>query len=541
MAIRDNLRKGLRGVAGLGREVVSSRAQALAEWTEQRQHDRIASEIDERLAKAAADAQRRGATGGHDIHDPARDPKSLAYNPYDVVAAVDHRERPSSMTYGAMEMIGRSVPVIADIVNVRTNQVKMFCAIPEDKYSPGFRVRHIDWRNTTPTRQQRARATELEEVLLHTGYHDPEVPDDSTPLGAFAQMFLHDSLHYDQGNFEIVPDAKGRPSYFTCVDASTVRLLDASQRPINDVYAVQVIDGAIITDFQRSELAFCIRNPRSSVLSHGYGISEIETLVKEITGFLYGMEYNRKAFTNGSTTKGILNFKGGTMPEKQLQAFRRHWYAQVAGVSNAWRTPITNAEDLQWINLQMSNRDMEYSAWMDFLIKIACARYLIAPEEVNFTYGNAGQAQAMGQAPIEEKLKASRDLGLRPLVRWFFDQLNRNFIQRIDPEYEAVAVGLDDKGREAEADLLEKQTRVFLTVDEARGRMELPAMGEDNGGNVILNATWLQFMQQKMMMEGGLDADDLPGSAPPGVPTPPTAKPDSEPTKPSAPADNGED
>lgn len=499
MGFQDDLRKGLSNAFRLGRATALDGAAALADWTEEQHRARAARELDATLAKAAAEAKRRGATGDHDLHDPRRDPKSIAYNPFDAVSAVSHRERPSALTYQAMETIGRSVPVIADIVNVRTNQVKMFCAIPEDRYSPGFRVRHVNWRNSTPTAKQKAKAAELEEVLLHTGYHDPQVPDDSTPLGEFAQMFLHDSLHFDQGNFEIVPDRKGRPSYITCVDASTIRLLDAAHRSSGDPYAVQVVDGSIVTDFTAQELAFCVRNPRSSIHSHGYGTSEIETLVKEITGFLYGMEYNRKAFTNGSTTKGILNFKGGGMPEKQLQAFRRHWYAQVAGVSNAWRTPITSAEDLQWINLQMSNRDMEYSAWMDFLIKIACARYLIAPEEVNFTYGNAGQAQAMGQAPIEEKLKASRDLGLRPLVRWFFDQMNRNFIQRIDPEYEAVPVGLDEKGREAEAELLEKQTRVFLTVDEAREHMELPPLGEDKGGDVILNPTWLQYQQQKVM------------------------------------------
>jgi hypothetical protein len=139
---------------------------------------------------------------------------------------------------------------------------------------------------------------------------------------------------------------------------------------------------------------------------------------------------------------------------------------------------------------------------MDFLIKIVCARYQIAPEEVNFSYGNTGQSQAMGQAPIEEKLKASRDLGLRPLVRWFFEQLNRYFLQRVNPDFEAVPVGLDAKGYEAEMDLIAKMQTNYLTIDEARAIVEREPLGEAKGGEVILNPTWLQWKQGQ---DGGGD------------------------------------
>ena len=247
----------------------------------------------------------------------------------------------------------------------------------------------------------------------------------------------------------------------------------------------------------------------SGIRTYGYGESELETLVREITGFLWGIEYNRKFFSQGSSTKGILNFKGA-MPEKQLQAFRRQWYAMVSGVANSWRTPIVNADDLQWISLQMNNRDMEYSAWIDFLIKVCCARYLIAPEEVNFSYGNTGQAAAMGGTSTEEKLKASKDLGLRPLVQWFFECLNRHFVQRIHPDYEVVPVGLDDKGVEGETALLKDQTTVWMTVDEARkavGEQPLP----DGLGECLLNPTWVQYASSKQMAaQGG------PDGGPPG-------------------------
>ena len=325
-------------------------------------------------------------------------------------------------------------------------------------------------------------------------------------LMTFGRMFIEDSLAFDQAVFEVVPDKAGRPSYIVPVDSTTIRLIDPGVRDPGDPFAVQVINGSILTDFTPDELAFCVRNPRSGIKSYGYGLSEIETLVREITGFLWGMEYNRRFFTQGSAAKGILNFKG-LIPRPQLRAFRRQWYSMVSGVSNAWRTPITNADELQWINMQLTNRDMEYSQWMDFLIKIVCARFQIAPEEVNFSYGNTNQNATMGGTNTEEKLAASRDLGLRPLVQWFFRMLNRHFLQKIDPEFEVVPVGLDASGESAETELLTKQVSSFITVDEARQRRNMEPLGEDMGGDLVLNPQWIQWYTTKQ----GMDMMNGPG------------------------------
>ena len=482
---------------------ISRGVAATNQWADDRADQRKMNDIDDRISKAAAGAKATGKNGNHaltpDLNGaPARDPKAIHFDPFDLVAAMGFRERPTGMTFSSMEMVGRGMPVVADVVQTRVKQIQMFCELPEDRYSSGFRVRKID-RTKSMTKKEEATARELEQIILHTGHYDLERPQDSVMLSAFCAQFMSDSLIFDQATFEVVPDRKGRPSYFTIVDPSTIRLIDPGVRSKGDPFAVQVINGAIAESFLEDELAFCIRNPRSGIRSFGYGTAEIETLVREITGLLWGMDYNRRFFSQGSATKGVLNFKG-TIPDKHLQAFRRQWYSMVSGVSNAWRTPITNADELQWINMQMSNRDMEYSAWIDFLIKIVCARYNIATEEVNFSYGNTGQSQAMGSAPIEEKLQASKDLGLRPLIRWFFRMLNMHFLQRLAPEYEVIPWGMDEKGIEAETELLAKQTKFLITVNEARERAEMPPLPGDLG-DVILDPTWLQYVQAKEAAE----------------------------------------
>ena len=502
MGWQNDLRRGLSAAQSAATEVLRDGVAGVESWASERADNRRMADFDDRMAKAAAQAK---AAGNDGTHAPSRDPKAVTFDPFDLVSLMGYREKPSELTYSAMESIANGVPVIADAIRVRATQVQTFCQRPEDRHAPGFKVRPKD-RNAKVTKKVEARCLELEEVILNCGWQREGT--DNVGLREFCGMFVKDSLAFDQACFEVVPDRKGDPSYIAIVDPTTVRLLDPiAVEKDDDPFAVQVVQGMIVSDFTERELAFCVRHPRSGIKSYGYGQSEVETLVREITGFLWGIEYNRRFFSQGSATKGILNLKG-TIPDKHLQAFRRQWYAQVAGVNNAWRTPITNAEEIQWVSMQMSNKDMEMSAWMDFLIKIVCARFQIAPEEINFSYGNTGQSAAMGNVSVEEKIKASRDLGLRPLVQFFFDSLNLHFLSRIDPNYEVVPVNLDSKGADAELDMLQKQQKLYLTVNEAREQVGLEPL-EDKLGEVILDPTWLQWAQtQDMGDEGEFDDEE---------------------------------
>lgn len=505
MGFRDDLLRVAQAALKVGAARAQSAANVAADWMDQQASGARVSELDTRLEKAANAAARAGNDGSHDFDEA----KAIRFDPFDLVAIMGYRERPTPLSYAVLEAIGSTVPPVADIVKTRINQCVMFMQPPENRHATGFEVRLRD-RGAKVSRKSEKRAIELSKIILNCGLPEPDRTEhENVPLVDFGRMAIRDTLIFDQWAFEVVPDRGGRPAYIAMVDPTTVRLVDRALRQPGDPYAVQVINGAIVTDFTQEELAFCIRNPRSGIRAYGYGQSEVETLVREITGFLWAGEYNRRFFTQGSATKGILNFRG-VVPDKHLQAFRRQWYAMVAGVGNAWRTPITNAEEIQWINMQMSNRDMEYSAWMDFLIKVCCARFQIAPEEINFQYGNAGQAGAMGQAPVEEKIKASKDNGLRPLVRFFWDQMNRHFLWRLDPDFEAVPVGLDDKGEELEATLLQQYSRFALTVDEVReelGREPLP----DKKGEIVLDPTWFQNASQ-------IDAQNNPQSGGGGMP-----------------------
>jgi len=163
---------------------------------------------------------------------------------------------------------------------------------------------------------------------------------------------------------------------------------------------VEMYDLSVNSDFH----AFSV----DGVVVHN---SEIEMMITTITSHMNAEAYNRKFFTQGSITKGIMAFEGSVPPD-QLESFRRQWYQQVTGISNAWRTPIMSLgkdTKLNWIDLHNTNREMEYGKWLDYTIKTICSVYQMDPIEIGFDIskqgsGEKGSSGGLGQGSSQEKI-----------------------------------------------------------------------------------------------------------------------------------------
>ena len=238
--------------------------------------------------------------------------------------------------------------------------------------------------------------------------------------------------------------------------------------------------------------------------------------------------------SQGSIAKGLLNIKG-PMPERQLSAFRRQWYQMVAGVENAWRTPIVNAEDLEWIDLNKSNRDMEFTAWLDFLIKIACSIFSMDPIEVNFKFGGQGQ-KAMFEAANKVKIVESKAKGLQPLLKFIANIFNENVIWPNTDDFAVEFTGLSPMTPKELADLETQKVRTYMLIDEIRAMHDLTPLA-DGLGQVINDPNWMEarrelLLQDQLAAEAGQsatppsDGDGKTGTADPGAaqPRPPITK-----------------
>jgi hypothetical protein len=437
-----------------------------------------------------------------------QDPRALLWDPFALIDQLGYRDRPSGMTYATLRELAKRVPTFGAYLQTRLTQISAFCQLQADPRDAGMGVVLRD-REKSPTPIERKRCRELEDWLLQTG--SSWQPGRDT-FRTFIKKIARDSLVLDQATFEVVRNRKGDPAEFYAIDAGTVRIADVppgadSSNDPNQVKFVQVYDEIVIGEFAGRDLCFGVRNPRTDIRANGYGLAELEILINVVTSTLWSLEYNKRQFSQGFMgAGGILNFKGA-VPDAKVDSFRRQWKMMVSGVNNAHRVPMTNVDELQWIDMGKSNRDMEFAQWLDFLIKITCAVCQFDPAEMNFNYGNSGQTSQMGGSNNPSaKIEISQDRGLKPLLKDLAYWVNQYLIWPLAPDFELEFMGLDDQSAEESIKLAETESRFKKTVDEIRAEDDLPPL-PDGAGEVILNPTWLQAKQQaSMAAQGGMGA-----------------------------------
>ncbi len=470
--------------------------------------------------------------------DPEHALKANLTDPLSLQYALGYKDRRHSLSYDILKRIPGQLSIIGAILQTRCNQVASFCQPYRREGSIGYIIQHKDPTHET-TKSEAEFIKMLEEFIYRCGRPDknPHTQlDYRDDFETFLKKIVRDSLMYDQLCFEVVPDRKGLPYEFVAVDASTIRIasnpedfmadqtklmnhqpqfLRQDHHPYKTLSLlsrkhlqlkageipafIQLTNGQIDNVFTSEEMAFGVRNPRTDIYIQGYGYGELEQLLTIITAHLNAEEYNRRFFTQGSAPKGILNFKGDNLSPEQLENIQRQWRMNVEGVHNAWRTPIFQSEQgVDWVPLSQSNREMEYGQWMEYLVKITCAVFLIDPSEVNFDMHGGVQQTPLFEASQEWKLKASRDRGLKPLLRFIARMINKHIIEPIDDAYTFSFVGLDELTEQEKHELRKEEVSSYKTLNEVRIKENLPAI---KGGDFPMNPAFFQAQQLLMQQE----------------------------------------
>lgn len=449
-------------------------------------------------------------------------PKGYYADPFSMMENVGlgYRENPMQVTYTTLRRMNEGNTLLGAITNTRTNQVFSFCREQENKYSVGHlvRLKGLDNRNRRLTNGERDRKKKIEHYLQNMGESESITRD---PFSEAMKKLVRDSLTYDQMNFENQWSRGGQLKQSIVTDASTIRIADQSktnprglplskeEEKTRHMYA-QLLNGEVVANFTAREMAFCIRNPRSSLRVGGYGFPEAQMLMLTVTAHIWAEEWNRRAFSQGSTIKGVLNMKGA-IDRQKYDAFKRQWMNQVGGILNAWKTPIMNSDGIEFVPMQMSNTEMGYQMWIEYLVKMACAIYQMDPTEINFDLrGSAGAGQPTFMSGNEAQQKMSKDRGLKPLLRFFEDSLNRNIINHIDPGFELAFVGLDAKSEAEAIELRQKQGMTHYTINELRALDDMDPIKE---GQIVANPTYTSWLQnQAMQQQQGGGAGGMPGA-----------------------------
>jgi hypothetical protein len=423
-------------------------------------------------------------------------------------------------TYGLDFQTMRSMcrfPLVGAIIGRRVQQISEFATCPETPWSIGTLIKMRDPKAKV-TRAAEKKMRELEQLVFAMGGRHGNGGYDR-----WLRMFSRDSWQFDQAVSEKIRTRKGEVVGFKAIDASTIRRAKPSPAALNrgrlkpqDRGFVQMVQQKIVATWKEEEIVWGIRRPRTNMRTYGYGYPELEELINVVTWLLNASTYNGVAFTNGMHASTILLVKSAMEPQK-FRAFQRYVRAMLTGPRNALKTPFVRLdpdkdEDIKAVNLSGNPQDLMWKEFMHFWLKVLTGVFLMDPAELGFLYGPEGQKSSLSAQGPGDRIKYSKETGLRPMVRLVETILNEQFVWERDPDFRCVLQGLDVLTQQERLDLDIKKLGNFAKVNEIRSNWDLEEI-DSPAADMILNQVYWQAAQQAAMEEQG--GEEYGGEGPP--------------------------
>ncbi len=457
-------------------------------------------------------------------------PKALISFDNEEIVDQGYRERNTTVSFDILRTMAMRDSIVACILFTRSNQIRTFGQPQPDKYSHGFKI-VLRNEEAQPTAEDKEQIDLLEKWILNTGSTDDRPEKYKRTFSEFLTLIVRDILTYDQVSIELVPARDGSLCYFVPVSSGSIRFASKNFDYRNDKFIydldnspnvqrivdsekghedqqydyLQVFKGRIIRGFYHDEMIFRMMNPTNELDANGYSIGPLETLANIVSYHLYAEAHNKLFFVQGFASRGIIHIEG-EIPPQQLEAFRKEWREQISGATNSFRTPVWAGAKINWIPLSESNRDMEWANWIDYLIKIMCSIYSIAPQEINFD-NTRNHSSALGDSGRRNDiiLKDSKDRGLNPLLKFIESIVNEDLIKKFDEsiyeKYKFVFCGLDAESKGEELERQEKEVKIYKTVNEIRAEHDLAPI---DAGDILLDPNYLKFYMGDTSGSSGL-------------------------------------
>jgi hypothetical protein len=452
---------------------------------------------------------------------PQPDIKSILWNPSEIgFTGKGYRDPNNGVTFNTLNRMG-DIFIIKAVINTRIEQVQNFLKYSNDDQKPGYKIRYKQTpgveadvnTNKEMSKEDMRKVEYIVKFLEDGGENDKWECEDN--FQEFTRKVLNDSLRLDQLCFEVVRARNFEVKKYRAVDGALIRQLDTNDPRYSQMFEqfrwhgylpryAMVWDGQIIRHpvtneyvaFYPWELGYGIRNKTSNVLRNGYGCSELETLMEIVTWVLWGMQYNGNFFKQGSQPKGFINVKNQNIDGGTLNEFRQEWKQTMSTVYNSHKIPVIQGIDLEWIDLQQTNRDMEFTEWIKFLMVLVCAVYRMDPSELGFQFQDA--ARVWGQEGQRERLDHSKQKGLTPLLIFYQNILNKYIISEIDDRLELVFTGIEIEDEDTQVDLDKKKSEAgFVSLEDMFEKYSGRKFNPEK--DTILNQVYQSAQQAKMM------------------------------------------
>jgi hypothetical protein len=161
------------------------------------------------------------------------------------------------------------------------------------------------------------------------------------------------------------------------------------------------------------------------------------------------------------------------------------------------------ADKIDWVSMQNTNKEMEFAKWMEFLTLITCSVYHMDPSELGFKFSQG--TQLFGDSGHKQRLDHSKDKGLKPLLKVIQKNIDKFIVSELDESYSFVFTGVDieDETVKLDNDVKKLNSGMVSMADKFK---EYSGRDFDPENDIILNPIYNQQKMQQAYGGAGMNA-----------------------------------
>lgn len=428
--------------------------------------------------------------------------------------------------------------IVSAIIQVRADTMLRFARPQRKQFDTGFKIQKKDGDEHL-TAAEKQEIANIEDFILNCGRKKGTPAGDEMLFAEFLKLLTRDALTFGHIAVEKILTRNGGLHRFRPLPSESMYLIN--KKTNRDIIAKEIenarkmqqtlkefnkdndpdanleynepdieyfkyvqmsYDNRVLAAFGDEDMIWKLANPQNFADSMGYCYSALELAVINVTNQLNVENYNANFFTHGYAARGILHLKG-TVTQAQMTAFRRQFYNTISGAQNAWRTPIiAGLDDVQWVALSGSAKEMEYLNYNNHLMRALCTQFQIDPVELGLDFLTSPSGRSpMQQANNEYKITYSRERGLLPILMMFEDTINCDLLPALDEElakkYEFKFVGYTDETPQTNVSLLQAEMTVHSSMNDLLRASEKEAVKHPIF-DLPLNQTFWQLADKMM-------------------------------------------
>ena len=417
------------------------------------------------------------------------------------------------ITYRILRRVSEKAWILNLCISNLIKKVRPFLKPSTEENIRGFRItaHAAKERASGMTTAEKNQAKALEAFFLHTGdIEDPLREDD---LDKYVSKIIRDICQLDQIATELQRKQNGELCAFWAVDPATIEIALPLSEQSTGIKYVQVIDNIPYAYYPRKGMLFDCMNPRTDIERAGYGYSVVEQAIDLITSSINTFMFNAGFFIENKLPRGIILLNGDA-DTAEVEAIEDYIVNIMSGApSSQWRIPIIPAgktggsgnRQLEWINLQGTNKEMEFQSWFDLQLSGIVGLFGFSMEDLGLHSQKSAPLIGGNTSP---KIEMSKSLVLGDILAFLQKHFNRILSDK-NPAYTFEFIGYEKNDVKLVLDLDKGEIESYKTIDEKRKEKGLPPFNE-KWSKVPLNAQAVQMYQseQEGAAGGGMIDED---------------------------------